>query len=132
MLKLDFHYTVTTNKSVEETIASLEQNLKENKFGILWQLDIPEKLQEKGVDSYTKPYWVLEVCNPHEAGRVLNINELVGYFLPCKITVYESQGKTKIGLPKPTSLVSMLNNDELKEIAMDIENTLIRVLEESK
>ncbi|PLR84902.1 hypothetical protein CVD25_13515 [Bacillus canaveralius] len=132
MLKLDFHYTVTTNKTIEETIASLEQNLKENKFGILWQLDIPEKLQEKGVDSYTKPYRVLEVCNPHEAGRVLNIDELVGYFLPCKITVYESQGKTKIGLPKPTSLVSMLNNDELKEIAKDIENTLIHVLEESK
>ncbi|WP_245917329.1 DUF302 domain-containing protein [Bacillus canaveralius] len=129
---MDFHYTVTTNKTIEETIASLEQNLKENKFGILWQLDIPEKLQEKGVDSYTKPYRVLEVCNPHEAGRVLNIDELVGYFLPCKITVYESQGKTKIGLPKPTSLVSMLNNDELKEIAKDIENTLIHVLEESK
>lgn len=129
---MDFHYTVTTNKTVEETIDSLEQNLKENKFGILWQLDIPAKLQEKGVSSFTKPFRVLEVCNPHEAGKVLNINELVGYFLPCKITVYESNGETKIGLPKPTALVGMMDNEELKEIAKNIEATLIDVLERSK
>lgn len=132
MVTLDFHYTVTTDKTIDEAIASLEQHLKENQFGILWQLDIPSKLQEKGVDSYTTPYRVLEVCNPHEAGRVLNIDQLVGYFLPCKITVYESEGQTKIGLPKPTSLVSMLNNDELKQIADNIEKTLIKVLEDSK
>jgi uncharacterized protein (DUF302 family) len=129
---MDFHYTVSTEKTIQETIASLEHNLKENKFGILWQLDIPAKLQEKGVDSYTNPYHVLEVCNPHEAARVLNKNELVGYFLPCKITVYESEGVTKIGLPKPTMLVSMLDNEDLKEIAEDIEKVLINVLDISK
>lgn len=129
---MDFHYTVTTDKSIEETINTLEENLKENKFGILWQLDIPSKLQEKGVHTYTNPYRVLEVCNPHEAARVLNKDELVGYFLPCKITVYESEGKTKIGLPKPTALVNMLDDAELKEIAQGIETTLINVLEKSK
>jgi uncharacterized protein (DUF302 family) len=129
---MDFHYTVTTDKSIEETIHTLEQNLKENKFGILWQLDIPSKLQEKGVDAYTNPYRVLEVCNPHEAARVLNKNELVGYFLPCKITVYKSEGKTKIGLPKPTALINILDDAELKEIARGIETTLINVLEKSK
>lgn len=129
---MDFHYTVTTNKGIDETIAALEQNLKEQKFGILWQLDLPAKLQEKGIDTYKNPYRVLEVCNPFEAARVLNVNELVGYFLPCKITVYESEGVTKIGLPKPTALVSMLENDELKAIARDIEATLIQVLDKSK
>lgn len=94
---MDFHYTVTTDKSIDEAINSLEQNLKEHKFGILWQLDLPAKLQEKGVEGFTTPYRVLEVCNPFEAARVLSRNELVGYFLPCKITVYESEGKTKIG-----------------------------------
>jgi uncharacterized protein (DUF302 family) len=131
-MTMNFHYTVETNKTIDEAISSLEQNLKEHKFGILWQLDLPAKLQEKGVQSYTNPYRVLEVCNPHEAARVLNHNELVGYFLPCKITVYESEGKTKIGLPKPTTLVSMLDNAELKEIAQDIEQTLVRVLDQSK
>lgn len=129
---MDFHYTVATNKTIDEAISALEEKLKEHKFGILWQLDLPAKLMEKGVNSFTTPYRILEVCNPKEAAKVLNINALVGYFLPCKIAVYESEGKTKIGLPRPTGLVSMLEDNELKTIAEEIESTLIKVLDESK
>src|SRR5690554_3560123 len=114
---MDFHYTVTTDKSVDDTVITLEQKLKEHKFGILWQLDLPAKLKEKGVDSYSNPYRILEVCNPMVAADILNRNELIGYFLPCKITVFESEGKTKIGLPKPTALIGMLDDDHLKTIA---------------
>ncbi|RXZ02154.1 DUF302 domain-containing protein [Fictibacillus sp. S7] len=127
-----FHYTVDTNQTIDEAVNTLEKNLKEEKFGVLWQLDLPAKLQEKGVEDYTTPYRVLEVCNPKEAARVLNLNELVGYFLPCKITVYESDGKTKIGLPKPTMMVDFIEDEELKSIAKNIESTLIKVLDKSK
>lgn len=129
---MDFHYTVITNKTMDEVISSIEQNLKENKFGILWQLDLTATLQKKGVHSYTSPYRILEVCNPVEAARVLGHNPLVGYFLPCKITVYESEGNTKIGLPKPTAMIGLLNDPELKYIAESIEEILIDVLEKSK
>jgi len=129
---MDFHYTVLTNKTIDEAIASIEQNLKENKFGVLWQLNLTDTLQKKGVDSYQKPYRILEVCNPVEAARVLGHNPLVGYFLPCKITVYEDEGKTKIGLPKPTAMIGLLNDPELESIAQEIEKILISVLEKSK
>ncbi|MFC4410744.1 DUF302 domain-containing protein [Chungangia koreensis] len=129
---MDFHYTVKTSKTISEAISSVEENLKNNKFGVLWHLDLTAKLQEKGVNSYTTPYHILEVCNPVEAAKVLNVNPLVGYFLPCKIAVYEDEGETAIGLPKPSSLVSMLENEELKQIATQIEQTLIGVLDQSK
>lgn len=129
---MDFHYTIETNKTVDEAIEALEQNMREHKFGILWQLDLPAKLQEKGVDSYTTPYRILEVCNPHEAAKVLNHNEIVGYFLPCKIVVYQSGRSTKIGLPKPSALISVLGDEQLKGIAQDIEKTLIGIIEKSK
>lgn len=129
---MDFHYTVETSKPIDEAISSIEQNLKENKFGIIWQLDLTGTLQKKGVTSYTKPYHILEVCNPIEAARVIGYNPLVGYFLPCKITVYESEGTTKIGLPKPTAMIGLLNDPELASIAEDIEAVLINVLEKSK
>ena len=129
---MEFHYTVETNKSIDEAIQSLEISLKEQQFSILWQFDITSKLQEKGIEGFNTPYRVLEVCNPFEAANVLKRNELTGYFLPCKIIVYQSKDKTKIGFPKPTTLISMLNDLELKEIAQQIENTLIQVLEKSK
>lgn len=129
---MDFHYTVITNKTIDETISSIEQNLKDNRFGILWQLDLTATLQKKGVDSYTTPYRILEVCNPVEAATVLGHNPLVGYFLPCKITIYESDGNTKIGLSKPTVMIGLLNDQELNSIAEKIEEILIDVLEKSK
>lgn len=60
---MDFHYTVLTTKTIDEAIESIEKNLKENKFGVLWQLNLTETLQKKGVNSYQKPYRILEVCS---------------------------------------------------------------------
>jgi len=129
---MTFHYTITTSKTIDEAISSIEQNLKENKFGILWRLDLTDTLKQKGVNSYTTPYRILEVCNPVEAARILGHNPLVGYFLPCKITIYESKGKTNIGLPKPTAMIGLINDPELESIAANIEKVLIDVLEKSK
>jgi uncharacterized protein (DUF302 family) len=125
-----FDYTVHTSKSINEAIASLEQNLKEEKFGVLWMFDIKEKLNEKGLD-FTREFKVLEVCNPFEAQRVLIENDLAVYFLPCKIVVFNREDKTMIGMPRPTALINMLNNDKLKELAKDIEERLIKCIDNS-
>lgn len=125
-----FDYTVDTDKNIEEAIQRLENSLKEEKFGVLWKFDIKEKLQEKGLD-FNKEFKVLEVCNPHEAQRVLNENQMAGYFLPCKIVVYEDDGKTKIGMPKPSVLISLLNDDKLQGFAKDIEVRLINCIKNS-
>lgn len=130
---MDFHYTVTTNKSIDEVIAALEENLKKNKFGVLWHLDLTAKLMEKGVTSYPLPYHILEVCNPAEAAGVLNRSPLAGYFLPCKMTVYGTKDQgTKIGLTRPTALIGLLNDSGLSDVATRVEATLIDVIEESK
>ncbi|MDU0206298.1 DUF302 domain-containing protein [Paenibacillus sp. MAH-36] len=125
-----FHYTVETRKTVEQVIESLELNLKEEKFGVLWHLDMQEKLKEKGVE-FNRRYHILEVCNPIEAKRVLSENAIVGYFLPCKITVYEDEGKTKIGFPKPTALIGMVDSEKLQSIAEDVEKRLISCIDKT-
>jgi uncharacterized protein (DUF302 family) len=126
-----FHYTVESNKSLNDAVTAIEDALKEEKFGVLWSFNIKEKLKEKGVE-LDKEFIVLEVCNPHEAKRVLMENNLVGYFLPCKIVVYKDEEKTKIGMPKPSALMSMAADEKLAEIAVDIENRLIGCLEKAK
>ncbi len=128
---MTFHYTVETDKTPEQAIGKLTETLKEEKFGVLWQLDMKAKLEEKGVD-FDQSYHILEVCNPVEAKRVLSENSLVGYFLPCKIAVYEEKGKTRIGLPKPTALIGLVDNDNLMAIAADIEKRLMACVDKSK
>lgn len=126
-----FHYTVESQKTFEEAIDSIEVSLKENGFGVLWKFNIPETLAKKGVE-FDKEFMVLEVCNPHEAKRVLSENSLVGYFLPCKIVIYKEQNQTKIGMPKPSSLIGLLSDENLIKVAKDIETRLIRCIDQAK
>ncbi|MFB4163942.1 DUF302 domain-containing protein [Alteribacillus sp. JSM 102045] len=125
-----FHYTVQTAKAVEEATQSLEESLKEEGFGVLWNFDLQGKLQEKGVD-FKDNYKILEVCNPKEAEKVLSRDKLVGNFLPCKITVFEEENKTNISMPKPTVLIDFMNDDTLKEIAQDIEQRMIKCIDQA-
>lgn len=126
-----FHYTVETAKSVEEAVEAVKESLKKVKFGVLWELDVPAKLQEKGVE-FKQPFRILEVCNPGEAKRVLSQNSLVGYFLPCKVVVYDDHGTTKIGLPKPSAFMGLIDDAALKEVAEEVEKALIQAIEEAK
>lgn len=126
-----FHYTVESQKTFEEAIDSIEVALKEEGFGVLWKFNIPETLAKKGVE-LDKEFMVLEVCNPHEAKRVLSENSLVGYFLPCKIVIYKEQNQTKIGMPKPSSLIGLVSDENLIEIAQDIETRLIKCINQAK
>ncbi|WP_310551100.1 DUF302 domain-containing protein [Paenibacillus glufosinatiresistens] len=126
-----FHYTVETAKSPEQAIKDLTERLKEDQFGVLWQLDMKDKLHEKGID-LDIAYHILEVCNPVEAKKVLSEDTLVGYFLPCKIAVYEENGTTKIGMPKPSALIGLVQNDPLMAIASDIESRLAACIDQSR
>ena len=122
-----FHYTVESDKSISRTIELLTKSFQEDEFGVLWQFNLKDKLQAKGLE-FDQDYYVLEVCNPFEAKRILSNNKVAGYFLPCKVVVYEDQGKTKIGLPKPTSLIDLVDDSELVEIAKDVEERLIKCI----
>ena len=118
-----FDYTVTTDKEFDKAIADLKQALSERKFGVLWELDIPSKLKEKGVE-YAGPFRILEVCNPQRAKSALEANIRAGYFLPCKVVVYAEDGKTRIGMPRPTTLIGLLGDESLRQVAEEVEADL--------
>jgi len=123
-----FHYTVETTEKLDHVIAVLEESLKEEQFGVLWRFNLHDKLKERGFD-FEKTFVVLEVCNPAEANRVISENVLAGYFLPCKIVVYEIEGKTKVGLPRPSAMMAMMEDPKLARIAKDVEERLLKCIE---
>ncbi|RBW70167.1 DUF302 domain-containing protein [Bacillus taeanensis] len=125
---MEFDFTVETSRDIDEVVSSLEEALQQDGFGVLWDFDLTGKLQEKGMD-FNTPFRILEVCNPKEADRILKENKMVGYFLPCKIVVYEDSGQTKVGMPKPTALINLADDQSLNEIAMDVEKRLIHSIE---
>ncbi|KJS86921.1 MAG: hypothetical protein JM58_06015 [Peptococcaceae bacterium BICA1-8] len=120
---MDITYTLTTDKKLEQVVDDVKKELRELKFGTLWELDIPAKLKEKDVEFKGKAT-ILEVCNPHQAKKALELNMDVVYFLPCKVVVFEDNGQTKLGMIKPTIFMDMLKDERLQEFALDVESTI--------
>jgi len=53
--------------------------------------------------------------------------------LPCRISVWQEKGKVKIGTLRPTVLLSMLSQSEdLKKVAAEVEETLLKIINETK
>lgn len=123
-------YEKSTNKSLSEAISSLESNLKESGFGILWQLNFKDKLQEKGLE-FKDDFVVLEVCNPKQAKEVLEENIHIGYVLPCKMVVRREGDKTYIGMTSPEVLIGLFEGSDLKEVAKKVEESLKNSIEAS-
>ncbi|MCM6863293.1 DUF302 domain-containing protein [Enterococcus faecium] len=57
------------------------------------------------------------MCNPKQAKEVLEKRIEVGYFLPCKVVVYEKEADVYIGLLKQTVLIYSIlcQKEELDE-----------------
>ena len=128
---MDVFYRVQTNKSFEKAIEDLKESLSNHKFGVLGELNFKEKLKEKGLD-FNKNFKILEVCNPVQAKKVLEENIEVGYFLPCKIVVYEDGGFVFIGMPKPTELIGLIKDNNLISVALEVENELKSAMDDAK
>lgn len=123
-------YEVKTDKSLDEAIKAVEENLKENSFGILWQMNFKETLEGKGLE-FEEDFVVLEVCNPQQAKAVLEVNSHVGYVLPCKMVVRTDKGQTYIGMTNPQALIGLFDQPELDEVAEKVADTLKKAINAS-
>ncbi|NNL58706.1 MAG: DUF302 domain-containing protein [Nitrosopumilus sp.] len=128
---MNFSHTVKTQKNIDDTIATLTEDLKEIGFGVLEILDFKKILLEKGVD-FKDNYRLMEVCNPNLAKQVIEDSPDLGLLLPCTIAVYHKDGENFISLARPTSLLAMASENNLKFSGEEIENNLIRIIENAK
>ena len=128
---MGFTHTVKTEKSIDNAITDLTKNLNEIGFGVLETLDFKKILSDKGLE-FADNYKLMEVCNPHLAKQVLEANPDLGLLLPCTIAVYQKNDENFISLARPTSLLSIASDDNLKISGEEIENGLIKIIEESK
>ena len=125
-------YVVETSKNVEAAARDLEEAVKRNKFGVLHVHDLQKALKEKGV-RFPNACKILEVCNPQRANQVLTANMAVNMALPCRISVYQEEGKTKIGMIRPTALLALFPEaTKLKAMAEEVERETIRMIDEAK
>jgi uncharacterized protein (DUF302 family) len=122
-------YEVVTDKPFEKAVTSIIKRLEEQKFCV-WKLDLKERLHEKGVN-FENGFIFLEACDPHQAKEILSDHPDAGYFIPCKLAVYEVKGSVVIGMVRPEILIDMLGYEDLKNTIAGIEEKLVRAIDNS-
>lgn len=119
------------NKRVAEVVEQVKAELKENGFGTLTDIDLKEKFKEK-LDLDYSNYRILGACNPEFARKVLDKNKSVGLFLPCSIVVYEDGEDVFVEMQKPTFMSRFFEDNEINDVAQEVENRLKQVIKAIK
>lgn len=101
-------YKVTTNTPLEQVKEEFEVHSKEQSFGILGTYEFKKMLEEKGFP-IEKDITVYEICYPAAAQKILSEKPELAIFLPCRISLYEENGKTVISTLNMKTLIDSFN-----------------------
>ncbi len=125
------YYIVESTKPFDQASADLEEAVERHGFSVLHIHDLGAKLKSKGIP-FQEECRIFEVCNPQQAAKVLSADMLLNMALPCRISVFTEGGHTKLGLIKPTQMLSALSHDpEIAQVAEEVEAKTIQMVNEA-
>ena len=124
---MQYGFSKTVDMSYEQTIERVTAELKKEGFGVLTSIDVKETLKQK-INVDFKKYTILGACNPPIAHKALQEEEELGLLLPCNVIVYEKDDKTRVSIFDPMVMAWIMENDQMKPIATEVQEKLQRVL----
>ena len=119
-----------TEKTVSAAADALQAAVKANHFGVMQVHNLQETMVKKGVE-FAHECLIFEVCQPQQAKKVLDENMSVSTALPCRISIYEEGGKTVLATLKPTTLLALFDTPQLKSVAQEVEDTIVKIMKEA-
>jgi uncharacterized protein (DUF302 family) len=108
----------------------LEQAAQNHAFGVLGTIDIRQKMADKGIE-FGPGCRIYEVCNPQRAKDVLDKDITISTALPCRISVFEKEGKTKVSTLLPTVMLNLYDQPELSSVAREVEDDIKAIMDEA-
>ena len=89
---MEFDYTITTTKSFDDAVESVQHEIAKVGMRVLYVHDVQKTLAEKGFER--ELFKIVEFCSAKYANEFLNADIKIGLCMPCKINVYIKDGQT--------------------------------------
>jgi uncharacterized protein (DUF302 family) len=125
---MSYGNTTTVSAPFADTVQRVRDELKEEGFGVLTEIDMAATLRAK-LGEQIEDYVVLGACNPPLAYKALTADRSIGLLLPCNVVVRAGEAGTIVEALDPQIMVGLSDNPELKTVADDAAARLRRVLE---
>lgn len=125
----DYGIRRTVPFGYEEALERTRRALQAEGFGVLTEIDMREKLQEKLGVEY-RQYMILGACNPPLAYKALQAEPEVGLLLPCNVIVYDAgDGRSTVAAVDPDAMLGVVGeNAAMAEVARDARARLERAI----
>ena len=126
---MSYYFSKKLNLSFDDAIEKVTDQLKEEGFGILTEIDVKQTLKKK-LDADFRNYRILGACNPPLAHQALQKERMIGTMLPCNVIVQEAEdGGVEIAAVDPVASMSAVENKELEGVAEEVRNRLKKVID---
>ena len=120
-----YSMTITVADGYERTVQRTREELANEGFGVLTEIDVAATLQKKlGVGF--RPYVIFGACNPALAHRALTAELDIGLLLPCNVIVYEGndRGTTVVAAMDPVAALALAGNEMVRPVAEEVKARL--------
>ncbi|MFC2117943.1 DUF302 domain-containing protein [Bacteroidota bacterium] len=126
---MKYYFSKSLTIGFDETILRVKEELINEGFGVLTDIDVQQILKNKiGVNF--KKYRILGACNPQFAYLALQRESRIGTMLPCNVIVQEMEdGSIDVAAVDPVASMKAIRNPELQDVANEVREKLRKVIE---
>jgi uncharacterized protein (DUF302 family) len=126
---VSYYFAKTLDLPFEAAIDRVEEQLKQEGFGVLTDIDVRATLRNK-LDVEFRNYRILGACNAPHAYQALQTEDKIGTMLPCSVIVQEhDKGKVEVAAIDPMASMQAVDNPELGGVAEEVQAKLKRVID---
>ena len=130
---MNYAHTITVSLPYEEAVTKVRQELANQGFGVLTEIDVHATFETKlGSESAQTlgDYLILGACNPTLAEQALTADPDMGLLLPCNVVIRRgpSANTTTVQAINPQTMVQLSNSPAIQNVADQADTHLLAAL----
>ena len=130
---MNYAHTITVSLSYDEAVTKVRQELANQGFGVLTEIDVYATFETKlGSESAQKlgDYLILGACNPVLAEQALTADPDMGLLLPCNVVIRRGRvaNSTTVQAINPQTMVQLSDSSAIQSVADRVDAHLLAAL----
>jgi len=107
-----------------ETVRALTESAEANQWTVSHSYNLQATMEKNGYD--VDPVLVVSLCNPSHANNILsnNSSRRISAMMPCRLAVYEKEGKTYTSVFNSRIMYPFLNRNDRKILKATTNETI--------
>ena len=123
-------HVIESSYDLDTTVENIKRSLKGYNFR-----SFPDRKLQQGltdIKQVNTHQIALRFCNFNRLFDLLRVEPRLGVVLPCRITVIQDDnGQVRLYAPNMRTVASWFNNNELSQFFIDMDDTLLEILDEA-